>query len=180
MQRLDLGRGEGERIDEGLGAQAVAGGEHKRHGPVLAGPGEGVGQLGDDEGVIALGRARQRDGAALLEPANGGSDGTHWRLRPTLAGARPSLSPHEAPPPRAQAVVCRVRAESARSPVIQASISGSGRSSRLSNSAISEFRSWHGKLHVREPAHHEIHLAQAAPPGAEQNSPPSLVERGAA
>ena len=86
MQRLDLGRGEGERIDEGLGAQAVAGDEDKRHGAVLAGLGEGARQLGDDEGVIALGRARQRDGAALLEAANGGSEEVHG-VSSALAGA---------------------------------------------------------------------------------------------
>ena len=37
MQRLDLGRGEGQRVDEGLRAHAVARDEDKRDGALLAG-----------------------------------------------------------------------------------------------------------------------------------------------
>ena len=91
MQRLDLGRGEAERIDERLRAQAVAGDEDERHGAALAGLGEGARQLGDDEGVITLGRARQRDGAALLEATNGGSDGAHGVSSAPLGASR---NPH--------------------------------------------------------------------------------------
>ncbi len=91
MQRFDLGRGESERIDERLRAQAVASEEDERHGAALAGVGEGARQLGDDEGVITLGRARQRDGAALLEAADGGSDGGHGVSSAPLGASR---NPH--------------------------------------------------------------------------------------
>ena len=57
QQRLDLGRGEAERVDEGLGARGVAGDEHQRRAAALAGPRQTARQFGDDERVVAL-RAR--------------------------------------------------------------------------------------------------------------------------
>ena len=88
MQRLDFGRSEAERVDERLRAKAVAGDEDQRHRAALAVLCEGPRQLGDDEGVIALGRARQRDGAALLEAADGGSDGGHSVSSAPLGASR--------------------------------------------------------------------------------------------
>ena len=89
MQRLDLGRGEAERVDEGLSAQAVSRDEGERHGALLAVFRQRARQLGDDEGVVALGRARQRDGAALLEAARDGSDEIHaTSRRRALSGSR--------------------------------------------------------------------------------------------
>ena len=36
-----------------------------------------------------------------------------------------------------------------------------------------------GQIGVGELAHHEVHFTQAPTPGAEQNPPPALIERGA-
>ena len=77
MQRLDLGRGEAERVNQALGAKTVAGEKDEGHGALNAGLGERARQLGDDKRIVALGRARQRDDAALREPANGGSKQAH-------------------------------------------------------------------------------------------------------
>ncbi len=82
MQRLDLGRGEGERVDEGLRAHAVAGDEDERRRARLAGRRERARELGDDEGVVAFGRAAERDGAAFGEAADGGRTGRSARCVP--------------------------------------------------------------------------------------------------
>ncbi len=66
MQRLDFGRGEGERVAEGLSAHSVAGDEDERRGALLSGRGEGASKLRHDEGVVPFGRATERDGAALM------------------------------------------------------------------------------------------------------------------
>ena len=109
MQRLDLGRGEAERVDQGLSAQTVAGDEGERHGAPLAGLRERARQLGDDERVVALRRARQRDGAALLEPANGGSKQAHGDLSVSSRSGGLSQEPRR----RARSGVSRIRAAAA-------------------------------------------------------------------
>ena len=64
------------------------------------------------------------------------------------------------------------------SPVIQASISGIGHVEQALE--LVEFGLAHrGQIGVGELAHHEVHLAQAPPPGAKQNAPPARVEPGA-
>ena len=46
---------------------------------------------------------------------------------------------------------------------------------------LGKLRLAHGRqMGIGEPAHDQIHLAHAAPPGAEQNPPPPLIERGTA
>ena len=67
MQRLDLGRGEAERVAEGLRPHAVARDEHERSRAPLAGFRQPARELGDDEGVVALRSAAERDGAAVPE-----------------------------------------------------------------------------------------------------------------
>ena len=74
IERFDLRGGEGERVDEGLCPQTVPGEEDERRGPPLAGLGEGVRKLRHDEGVVAFGRAAERDGAALAEAMGGGRE----------------------------------------------------------------------------------------------------------
>ena len=76
-QRLDLGRGEAERVDEALGARAVAGDEDQRRGAGLAGAREAPRQRGDDESVETFGRAAERDGAAGGEALDGRSERFH-------------------------------------------------------------------------------------------------------
>ena len=92
-----------------LSAQAVAGDEDERHRALLAVFRERARQLGDDEGVVALGRARERDGAALLEAANGGRQ---LRLHGVLVGARRRLRVASRTGGRRGA--CRIRAAAAR------------------------------------------------------------------
>ena len=108
MQRLDLGRGEAERVDERLGAQTVTSDEDQRDSPLLAGLRERAREVGDDESVVALGRARERDGAALLEAAKGGRRegsrrlvGALWRFaRAIRTGERTAESGIRAAAPR--------------------------------------------------------------------------------
>ena len=67
MQRLHLRRGEGERVNEALRPLPVAGDEGQRHGSGLACRGEGPSELGDEKGIVALGRRSEGDRAAFFE-----------------------------------------------------------------------------------------------------------------
>jgi hypothetical protein len=71
IKRLDLRRSESERVDEALGALAVARDESERRSPLFAWLGEGARQLGEEECVITLRRRGERDRAASGETARG-------------------------------------------------------------------------------------------------------------
>ena len=82
VERLDLRRGEAQRVDEALRAHAVARDENQRGGALLTGARETAREFGDDEGVEPFGRAAQRNGAALSEAADGRGERFHFRRLP--------------------------------------------------------------------------------------------------
>jgi len=93
VERLDLRRGEGERIDEALRALAIARDEAQRHRARLAGFRQSQREIGNDESVKAFGRCGKRDRApfgkaadGMAEPAGGRDELVHGR-RASLAKA---------------------------------------------------------------------------------------------
>ena len=155
MQRLDLGRGEAERVNQALGAKTVAGEKDEGHGALLAGLGERARQLGDDKRIVALGGARQRDDAALREPANGGSKQAHGdfsALISALFGAS-----REEPRRRARRAMSKLRRRrlSADDPGERLWIGGVEQKLERVELALAHRR----QMRIREPAHDEVHFA---------------------
>ena len=169
MQGFDLGGGEGKRVDDVLRPHAVSRHDDERDGARFARRGERAREIGDDKGIVTLGRARERDGVALSKTPCDGIDEIHAPLSARLSASRGAAQR------RAKSgVSCSTGIAS--DPVIQSRICGSGISSRRSNSSTSASLMV-GQIHVRELAHHEIHFSDASAPGAKQNLPPALVER---
>ena len=176
MQRLDLGRGERERIDEALGAKTVAGDEGERHGALNAGLGEGARQFRGDECVVALGRARQRDGAALLEAANGGIKQAHGVCSALISALFQASRLSAAQARQERRVKFGRRRLLAHDPGQRLRIGGVEQTLERVELALAHRR----QMRIGEPAHDKIHFPRAAAPGAKQNPPPPLIERSAA
>ena len=152
-----------------LGTQAVPRDEDERHGALLAVFRQRPRQFGDDERVVALGRARQRDGAALLKAANGGSDEAHGIRSAGVGGF------HRDPHKRAKSGVSNSarRMLASDDPGERLRVGDVEKTLELGKFVVAHCR----QMRIGEAAHDEIHLAHASAPGAKQNPPPALVER---
>src|ERR1700721_1632495 len=91
MQRLDLRRGEGQRVDEALRALPVARDEAQRDRALLARLGEREGEIGDNERVKPFGDRGERDGAPLGEAADGLGEAA-WRRGELVHERKASLA----------------------------------------------------------------------------------------
>ena len=152
-----------------MGAQAVARDEGERHGALLAVFGQRARQFGDDEGVVALRRARQRDGAALLKAANGGSDEAHGLSSARVGG----FHLRSAQASKERSVEFPRRMLAADDPGERLRVGDVEQTLELGKFVFAHRR----QMRIGEAAHDQIHLAHAAAPGAKQNPPPALIER---
>jgi len=167
MQRLDVGRGEAQRVDEALRAHAVAATKVERDRALFASFRQRARELGDNEGVEPFGRARQRNRAALGKAQREGVAGVH------VACVR-SRKPGAARRADAGTAACRIRRASRTSFVIHESISDRHVEPALE---FVEFAVAHrGEPGVREMSERYVHLAYSAPPAAEQNAAPARIE----
>ena len=168
-ERLDLRRGEGERVDEILRADRIAGEEGQRDGAVLRLARERAREIGDDEGVEPLGRAGERDRRSAGGAASRRRRGRSRGFAPPARGAAAQFGEQR-----------RVEARRASAPRRSARRESPDRAGRASASTSSSSASLErGEMRVGEGAEREVHLAQAAAAGAKQNATPSRVEPGA-
>ena len=127
-------------------------------------------EIGDDEGVVTLGRARERDRVALLEAADGGSDET-----PCVSAERVERFVSRPAQASEERRVGNSRGDrlAADDPGQHLRVGDVEQTLELGDLVVAHGR----QIRVGELAHDEIHLAHAAAPGAKQNPPPALVER---
>ncbi len=161
-KRLDLGRGEGERVDEALRAHGIAREEGQRDGAPLGVAGERAHEIGDDEGVEAFRRAGERNGGRLAEPRGGGDGGVH------AVGAAFSFANSGVSKRAGEGGLAGEPGEDFGSGSVEPGLD-------LVELGLGEV----SQMRVGEAAERDVHLAQAAAAGAKQNAAPSRVEPGA-
>ncbi len=125
-------------------------------------------EIGDDEGIVTLGRTRERDGVALSETPRDGIDEIHAPLSARLSASRGAAQRRVKRGVSWSAGI----ASDAGDPVEDLRVGDFEQALEFVDLGVAHG----GQIHVGELAHHEVHFSQAPAPGAKQNLSPALVK----